>query len=424
MNRWDDLNALVELLDRQFAYLQDLSGTLQLIRVGRVLGFLYQDARTAAVLKEMRLESERILEIHHRRDVRAREGLKKSWDARVAVPAFFDDVSTFGLRIAAALENLEPFDLGYDEPHARHIETLGLIDALIATCGPTNDRPDRASFVAQLKRSRVHLEHRGQRLRSANKGLPWAAFLRLCDATTLHNPAPPRGADPDEWAVFEENRRLADFLMQAEEDGLTPMEVDPSALAESVRSDARLLHEELRFRLGLVRSNVTLVQRYAHRCGSFDARRLRRACDENSGSAERLLTLDLARYLFDAGLNPIIDATIGGLKPDLVHVQKGTLFYVEAKQYADDYPGSMLRKAYRQVWGTWAHLRKTHSVPEAFLVVFRRAGPWVDLPDVIHHEGLRLYSVVVDISEEGGSAEKRSPISLTAQELSPESAAD
>jgi hypothetical protein len=92
---------------------------------------------------------------------------------------------------------------------------------------------------------------------------------------------------------------------------------------------------------------------------------------------------------------------------------------VEAKQYASKQPRSLLKKAYHQVWGTWGRLRKSASVPEAFLVVFRRRGPSVELPTVIHHDGLRLYGVVVDISKEGGAAEKQAAISLTAEELLP-----
>jgi hypothetical protein len=64
-------------------------------------------------------------------------------------------------------------------------------------------------------------------------------------------------------------------------------------------------------------------------------------------------------------------------------------------------------------------LRKAHPCDEAFLVVFRRSGPLVDLPKVVRHEGLKLYSVVVDISEEGGSKEKGQVISLSEAELRP-----
>jgi hypothetical protein len=196
------------------------------------------------------------------------------------------------------------------------------------------------------------------------------------------------------------------------------MNVD--AVYDSIQANAKLLHEELRLRIGLARSRLALVQRYAARCEAFDADRLRKACEDNSGSAERLLTLDLARFLFDAGLPPLIDATVGGLRPDILHVRPASLFYVEAKQYADEHPRSQLTKAYSQVWGTWGRLRKTHPAPEAFLVVFRRGGPWVELPSVIHHEGLKLYSVVADISNEAGSKEKRSPIRLTEYELRPQ----
>lgn len=419
MTRWDETGTLIDVVDRHFAYLFELSGISLLIRLGRVLNVLSRDPRTIEVLTEMRLEAERILEVHERADTRAREGLKKTWvERRNADPHFFAGSSEFGGLIDAALQDPEPFDLGYGELHDRHVATLDLVDVLIRDCGAPLEGSGQYRLVASLRQLRARLEYRARRLQTISKGLPWAAYLRLVEAVGFHNPAPPRGSDPMEWEEFEESRRLASSLEVAEGGGVD-VEIDAEALTETVKSDARLLQEEVRFRLGLVRSNLTLVQRYAARCEAFEAADLRQRCDANSANAERLLTLSLARYLFDAGVAPLVDGTIGGLRPDLVHLQKGTLFYVEAKQYAHEHPRWLLRQAYRQVWSTWGHLRKLAAVPEAFLVVFRRSGPWVELPDVIVHDGLRLYSVVADISENAGSRETRDPIKLTVDELLP-----
>jgi hypothetical protein len=47
------------------------------------------------------------------------------------------------------------------------------------------------------------------------------------------------------------------------------------------------------------------------------------------------------------------------LRPDVLDLSRQTLFYVEAKQYADAYVRNQIRAAYRQVWGTWGRLRKS-----------------------------------------------------------------
>jgi hypothetical protein len=251
--------------------------------------------------------------------------------------------------------------------------------------------------------------------------LAWPAYGRLVGSSALTNPVPPDSTDSVGWATFPMDQRAAADLEHADDErqqGIVRPNID--VFYKTIRADAMLLHEELRLRIGSARSRLALVQRYAARCEAFDAERLRNACDENPGNAERLLTLDLARFLFDAGLPPLIDATVGGLRPDILHVRPTSLFYVEAKQYADDHPRSQLSKAYSQVWGTWGRLRKTYPSAEAFLVVFRRSGPWVELPPVIHHEGLKLYSVVADISKEAGSREKRAAIRMTADELRPQ----
>jgi hypothetical protein len=140
-----------------------------------------------------------------------------------------------------------------------------------------------------------------------------------------------------------------------------------------------------------------------------------------------MLTLDLARYLFDAGMPPLIDATAGGLRPDILHLSSSSLFYVEAKQYSGPHPARQLKQAYAQVWNTWDRLRQlysTKSINEAFVVVFRRGGPWIKLPEVIPHNGLKLYTVVADISTEAGSREKYPCLQLTEDQLRPTAVAD
>ncbi len=69
--------------------------------------------------------------------------------------------------------------------------------------------------------------------------------------------------------------------------------------------------------------------------------------------------------------------------------------------------------------GTWVTLRQQYIIPEAFLLVFRVAGPRVELPEVLTHDGRELYSVLVDISSERGSREKRQAVTFSDGELLP-----
>lgn len=84
----------------------------------------------------------------------------------------------------------------------------------------------------------------------------------------------------------------------------------------------------------------------------------------------------------------------------------------------------MIRKAFWQVWSTWNRIRLTYPSREAFLVIFRRGGPALLLPVVVHHDALKLYPVVADIASAAGSRETHAPITFTEQELRPTALAD
>jgi hypothetical protein len=209
-------------------------------------------------------------------------------------------------------------------------------------------------------------------------------------------------------------------LRRADEQGLDGLEKsDVDDVYKELQGYAKVLHEELRLRIGLRRSRISLVRRFAGRCMAFDGGRLRALADSNPAQAEAVLSLEFARYLFDAGLSPLLNPTIHGLEPDVVYPDPSAFFYVEAKQYKERSPKPVLKKAYAQVWSTWGRIRATYPCDEAFLLVFRRCGPYVELPAVIHHQGLRLYSVLADISEEAGSRERNLTVRITEEELLP-----
>jgi hypothetical protein len=139
-----------------------------------------------------------------------------------------------------------------------------------------------------------------------------------------------------------------------------------------------------------------------------------------SGRAEEHLTLVAAEFLFDQGLNPLFNAPIVKLRPDLFDANLPHALYVEAKQYERD-PRAMIRRAAWQMWDTWNELDSCHQVREAFLLVFRRAGPLVTFDESAHLEGRTLYPFLVDIAppSKKGSRANQKPIHISAQELLP-----
>jgi hypothetical protein len=126
------------------------------------------------------------------------------------------------------------------------------------------------------------------------------------------------------------------------------------------------------------------------------------------GGPEDRLTAEFARYLFDQGMSPLSKPMTGGLQPDLL--DPAARFYVEAKQYESSGRRDIV-KAVAQVMDTVGRLRGSqYELDEAFCVVFRRNGPYYDLPDTMHTQSYRLHLVLVDLApcDETGRRERKS----------------
>jgi hypothetical protein len=187
-----------------------------------------------------------------------------------------------------------------------------------------------------------------------------------------------------------------------------------------LRDDVERLREDLRRRIGATRSRLALVNRFRLRCEWHDRERMLSIAEDDrlSGGPEDRLTGEFARYLFDAGLSPLTKLLAGGLQPDLLDPLAS--FYVEAKQYATPSSRADIVKSVTQVLDTVGRLRGgPYAVAEAFCVVFRRAGPYYDLPQVLETETYRLHLVLVDLAPTTLAAPRQrdKPIQIPAHEF-------
>jgi hypothetical protein len=187
-----------------------------------------------------------------------------------------------------------------------------------------------------------------------------------------------------------------------------------------LRDAAERLREDLRRRIGATRSRLALVNRFKLRCEWHNRERMLAVADDDRlpGGPEDRLTGEFARYLFDAGLSPLTKPLAGGLQPDLLDPLAS--FYVEAKQYATSSARGEIVKSVAQVLDTVGRLRGgPYAVDEAFCVVFRREGPYYDLPPVLQTETYRLHLVLVDLAPttEAGRRRRDKPVQIPADEF-------
>jgi hypothetical protein len=192
------------------------------------------------------------------------------------------------------------------------------------------------------------------------------------------------------------------------------------ARVAELREAVGRLREDLHRRVGTSRSRLALVNRFKLRCECYDRERMLAVADDGElpGGPDDRLTREFARYLFDAGLSPLTKALVGGLPPDPLDPLAS--FYVEARQYAASSARSEIVGSVAQVLDTVGRLRAgPYAVDEAFCVVFRREGPYYDLPPVVQTETYRLHLILVDLAPttEPGRREDDRPIQIRVDEF-------
>ncbi len=269
--------------------------------------------------------------------------------------------------------------------------------------------------VRRFREDHTHAWQRFSMRRQTSAGFAWN---RLDLVTRQLNPTPNRGLpDPVYW---EENHRelivKPDFLREMVHGNASASNAETQLLQWGIpllHEDVGRVCEDLRRRIGSVRSRAALLTAYALRCSWYDADGIKRLVEsiEDEKQKEDRLSEHLALFLFDNGQRPLTRPTVGRLEPDLFEPMAFTpAFYVEAKQYVDDDGARRaVREGARQIWSTAARIRNRYPLEEAFLVIFRRGGGLLRFAGEARAAGLVVRPVLVDVapSSESGHAQKK-----------------
>jgi hypothetical protein len=242
------------------------------------------------------------------------------------------------------------------------------------------------------------------------------------------NPAPIPAASIH--ALFE---RAFDRGLAGWPQALSKALFDPTALNDQdrahldrlvgqMRTFLDVLYEELRRRLGAVASRLAILQRFKLRCEWHDRHRLERLARDGT-EPELALTSELARFLFDQGLNPVTRMRVGGLEPDIFEPLPVSSLYVEAKRYSSSNGARRhIRDGLPQIHDTAGRLRgSAYEIDEVFYVVFRQGGPRYMLPSALQGEDYVVYPLLIDIAplEQSGSRSRTRAVRMDASELEP-----
>lgn len=444
---------LAALLDRQFSFLLEQQGSDLLRELRRTLEMLERDPRFSVLLEEERQELRATLSASRTlqaktvaRAVSVRRRFTETTpaldDSRAPRP---ESLTLEWLRSLAAFDATAGFEklpilFGQESDQtvaAQLIEILRLKFAdgrrCLASGEPTQEdqHPELNDLQQELLDLRVEYSRAWRRLHDHARTAPGTAlqYLERC-VEVLSSPrltAPP--------GDFQELMTLAhpswplpvdDQILYGQHGGRPADAEGLNRVADGVRQALQRLLHGLRLRIGTVRSVNAVFERFKNRCEMHDRDRLRdlaslRDAARNNGSlgrtrAEQALTVELARYLFDQGLNPLTEVPVGVHRADVVEPDR---LYVEAKQYSRQNPRSYLLQGTRQVFEMMGRLQASrYRLSEAFFVVFRLAGPLCVFPQEVRFEGWTLRPFVVDLAPakvSGSRAVRR--LQFTEQEI-------
>jgi hypothetical protein len=413
----------------------DAELTSELLELRRELVELWPDADDSHLEPPSESDS-RAAKLQARLSYRGTLAYFDDWAARAPEPFNADGEGGLAKTLLGILQNKGTAYLQEVEAAAaRKNETeANLEDAQTEPRLPTEDdqngpEPDRLdAWRRRLGNVQLRYDYAVRLLRLRTRTSAGLALLKLEAVPDQLNP-PTRLLDEEgqetlsaasdviKW-VTSESYSLFKLAWQQRLDAADVGVID-KRVAE-LRDAVERLREDLRRRIGTTRSRLALVNRFKLRCEWHDRERMLAVADDERlpGGPEDRLTGEFARYLFDAGLSPLTKPLAGGLQPDLLDPLAS--FYVEAKQFASSSARGDIVNSVKQVLDTVGRLRGgPYAVDEAFCVVFRRNGPYYDLPAVLQTETYRLHLVLVDLAPttEAGRRQRDKPVQIPVDEF-------
>ncbi len=197
-----------------------------------------------------------------------------------------------------------------------------------------------------------------------------------------------------------------------------PNKAQLNRLVDSCRRYARTAYEGLRETIGRLGARMQIVERYKTRCTWYEASTIR-AIGQSEG--ELGLTRHLALFLFDQGLPVVTRLRLGVHEFDVADLASGTIL-VEAKTYSGSHTRSRVKtdvlNGVSQVHSYLNSFEAATGIREAYLVVFRRGGALLDMPDRINTPRFSIYPVVIDVGEASDSGRRQPrPLVITAEQI-------
>jgi hypothetical protein len=189
-----------------------------------------------------------------------------------------------------------------------------------------------------------------------------------------------------------------------------------------IKSEVKRVYEAIREEIGTNLLHIQLINRYKVRSQIYNKPELRKIVEDknNAGRFEDVLTLDLARFLFDSGLSTYYRVRAGSHEYDLIDLETNTAnpMFVEAKVYKDSQAKQTLIEGIYQLHSYLCEVEAKKLIDEAYYIIFRVGGPIYVFPENIKIGKFSIYPILIDLGKsEDSGRNQRKPIEITLQEI-------
>ncbi len=274
--------------------------------------------------------------------------------------------------------------------------------------------------------------------------LNWANYLRVSPSNSLNeilvfiNEINPIPKDHQEWMslsplekfqqpMVKKTKWVKDitFGVVSEFDENKPANLSKeqiNAQIDKLKSGVKRIYEAIREEIGTNLLYFQLINRYKVRSQIYNKPELRKIVEDknNAERFEDVLTLDLARFLFDSGLSTYYRVHAGSHEYDLIDLETNTAnpLFVEAKVYTNSKAKQTLIKGIYQLHSYLCGFEAKKLIDEAYYVVFRIGGPIYVFPHKIQIGKFSIYPILIDlgVSEDSGRKQPK-PIEITLQKI-------
>jgi len=193
-------------------------------------------------------------------------------------------------------------------------------------------------------------------------------------------------------------------------------------IIENLKYRAKRVYEAVRQEIGTQLIYKQMLNNYKTRSMWYNFKELWDLVTDGKGkfirNREEILTLELAKYLFDNGISVVYRMKAGKHEIDMVNPEEKKPLGIEVKVYKDSQARKDIISGVAQLHSYIHNLSSTKNVEEGFYVIYRFGGPLYSLPERINIGKFTINTILIDLGKSKESGRKQDkPVVIKEEEI-------